>query len=280
MLHRICFPGVDSRRATRIALMESPPLLLDLLLRQTAPDIKNLLLRHTLETSVPRKKKAELAQMLLNYVLEEPETRYRKVLADFSKKALHSILPVRAAKKADAIEAIIRVDRLAKKRPARHDPSAAMQLVLAEPPQAQAMVLMQDVEAHKKRAKKTWVRMARRKLKSQQMIAALKKLISLPDAARMTMEDLRVKVCEMIGVDFHAASKPNMFEFFQKHARRLWHKKADLRRKKPASKRRAKALVFVNDADAVKAWSETRLMWAEDHWPLKFAMLDAYKGCS
>ena len=53
----------------------------------------------------------------------------------------------------------------------------------------------------------------------------------------------------------------------------------DLRRK-PASKRRAKALVFVNDADAVKAWSETRLMWAEDHWPLKFAMLDAYKGCS
>ena len=98
--------------------MESQPLLLDLISQQTAISIKHLLMRHTLATSVPKKKKAELVQLLLKYVLEDPERRYRKVLADFSKKAFDSVLPVRSAKKADAIDAIIRVDRLAFSRPA------------------------------------------------------------------------------------------------------------------------------------------------------------------
>ena len=98
----------------------------------------------------------------------------------------------------------------------------------------------------------------------------------------MTVEDLRVKVCEMIGVDFHRTAKPNMWVFFQKHVQRLLHKKfptVDLHRK-PTRKRRAKALVFAPNPDAVKNWAETKSMWAEDHWPGKFAMLDAFRGDS
>ena len=67
--------------------MESPPsLLLELISRQTNAVIKGLLLRHTIAISAPNKKKAELAKMLLKHVLEDPETRYRQVLADFTKK--------------------------------------------------------------------------------------------------------------------------------------------------------------------------------------------------
>ena len=58
-------------------------LLLQLISRQTNAVIKGMLLRHAWVTSAP-KKKAELVKMLLAHVLEDPETRYRKVLADFS----------------------------------------------------------------------------------------------------------------------------------------------------------------------------------------------------
>ena len=105
-------------------------------------------------TSAPKKKKAELAKMLLTHVLEDPETRYRTLLADFTKRAIDEVLPVRAASKADAVGVMMRVDRLTLPRPADRDPSIAMQLVL-------------EVGAQQKKMKRTWVRLARRKLKSQ-----------------------------------------------------------------------------------------------------------------
>ena len=63
-------------------------LLLDLISRQTNAVIKGLLMRHTLATSFHKKKKADLAKMLLTHVLEDPEARYRTVVADFTKKRL------------------------------------------------------------------------------------------------------------------------------------------------------------------------------------------------
>ena len=67
------------------------------------------------------------------------------------------MLPIRAARKADAIGVIIRLDRRTFARPADPDPSIAMQLVLAEPPST-AVVLMQEVETQKKRVAKAWAR--------------------------------------------------------------------------------------------------------------------------
>ena len=67
-------------------------------------------------------------------VLEDPETRYRNVLADFTKRAIDEVLPVRAARKADAVDVMMRVDRLTFSRPAGSDPSIGMlQLVPIEP---------------------------------------------------------------------------------------------------------------------------------------------------
>ena len=250
-------------------------LLLQLISRQTNAVIKGLLMRHTWATSAPRKKKAELAMMLVMHVREDPETRYRKVLADFTKRAIDEVLPVKAARKADAVDVMMRVDRLTFSRPADRDPSVAMmQLVPIEPLSHAALV--QGAGAQHKKMKKAWVRLARRKLKSQQMITALKKLISGPDADRMSINELRVEVGKMIGVAFDSTVKPNMYVFFHKHVQRLLRKKAD-QRNRPRRKRRSQQLVFVDDADAVKAWGETQAMWAEDQWPLKFAMLDAQR---
>ena len=255
-------------------LMEShSSLLLQLISRQTNAVIQGLLMRHTLATSAPKKKKADLAKMLLMHVLEDPdpETRYRKVLADFTKRAINEVLPVRAARKADAVEVMMRVDRLTFSRPADRDPSIAMMQLVPVEPLSEALV--QEVGAQQKKMKKTWVRLARRKLKSQQMITALKKLISGPDADRMSVNDLRLEVGKMIGVAFDTTVKPNMYVFFHKHLQRLLRKKVD-QRNRPRRKRRSQQLAFVNDADAVKAWGETQAMWAEDNWPWKFAMLD------
>ena len=255
-------------------------LLLQLISRQTNAVIKGLLLRHSWVTSAPKKKKAELAKMLLTHVLEDPETRYRTLLADFSKRAIDEVLPVRAARKADAVDVMMRVDRLTFPRPADRDPSIAMQLVLADrdPSIAMQLVPVLEVGAQQKKMKRTWVRLARRKLKSQQTITALKKLMSGPDADRMSVDDLRVEVSKMVGVDIDPIVKPNMYVFFHKHVQRLLRKKAD--QPKPRRKRRSQQLAFVDDADAVKAWGETQAMWAEDHWPWKFAMLDAQRGRS
>ena len=85
-----------------------------------------------------------------------------------------------------------------------------------------------------------------------------------------------MEVCKAIGVVFHAIVKTNMYVFFHKHVQRLLRKKADQRRR-PARKRRAKPLMFVADVDAVAAWGATQLMWAEDHWHGKFAMLDVHR---
>ena len=104
------------------------------------------------------------------------------------------------------------------------------------------------------------------------MITALKKLMSGPDADRMSIDDLRLEVCKLIGVDFNATVKQNMYVFFHKHVQRLLHKKAD-QRNRPRRKRRHQQLAFADDADAVKAWGETQAMWAEDQWAGKFAML-------
>ena len=75
---------------------------------------------------------------------------------------------------------------------------------------------------------------------------------------------------------FDITFKPNMYVFFHKHVQRLLRRKAD-QRNRPRRKRRSQQLVFVDDADAVKAWGETQAMWAEDHWPGKFAMLDVQR---
>lgn len=243
-------------------------MLLDLISRQTNAAIKGLLTRHTLATSFHKKKKAELANMLLTHVLEDPEARYRTVVADFTKKAIDEVLPVRAARKADAVDVMMRVDRLTFPKPAGRDPSIMMmQLVPVEP--LSDMALVQGVGAQQKKMKKTWVRLARRKLKSQQMIAALKSLMSSPDAERMTIDELRLDVCKMIGMHFDLTFKPNMYVFFHKHVQRLL-----LKKRPPKRKRRPKQLVYdLADVDAVKAWGETQAMWAEDQWPGKFAML-------
>ena len=261
--------------------MASPQsLLLELISSQTNAVIKTMVMRHTSATSVSNKKKAELSQLLLMHVLEDPEIRYPRVLADFTKRALDAVLPCKATRKADALDMIISFDRRTFPKPADRDPSIAMQLVLVEP-LITDVVLMLEVKAVKKRMKKTWARLARRRLKSQQMITALKQLISRPGADRMTVEQLRVEVCNKIGLVFDATVGTNMFVFFHKHVQRLLRKQADMRRK-PARKckRRANPLMFVADADAVKAWGETKMMWAEDHWRLKFSMLDANKGHS
>ena len=250
-------------------------LLLQLMSRQTNAVIKGLLMRHTLATSAPRKKKAELAKMLLMHVLEDPETRYRKVLADFTKRAIDEVLPVRAARKADAVDVMMRVDRMAFSRPADRDPSIAMMQLVPIEPQSHA-ALVQEVGAQQKKMKKTWGRLARRKLKSQKMITSLKKLLSSPHADRMSVDDLRADVGLMIGVAIDATVKPNMYVFFHKHLQRLLHKGVD-QRNRPRRKRRSQQLVFVDDVDAVKAWGETQAMWVEDHWPGKFAMLDAQR---
>ena len=194
------------------------------------------------------------------------------MLADFTKRTLEAVLPVKATRKADAVDVIIRVDRRTFPRPADRDPSIAMQLVPVEP-LITDVVLMQDIKAQRRRATKTWARLGRRKLKSQQMIAALKQLISSPGADDMTVDQLRLEVCKKIGVVFDATARTNMFAFFHKHLQRLLRKQVDLHRK-PARKRRANPLKFVADADAIKAWGETKMMWAEDHWRLKFSMLD------
>ena len=130
--------------------MESrPSLLLQLISRQTNATIRCLVLRHTLATSTSKKKKAELSDMLLTYVLEDPETRYRRVLTDFTKRAIDEILPVRAARKVDAVEVMLRVDRPTFSRPADRDPSnALMQLVPVEP--LNHAVLVQDVGTQQK----------------------------------------------------------------------------------------------------------------------------------
>ena len=251
-------------------------MLLQVISRQTNAVIKGLLLRHAWVTSAP-KKKADLAKMLLTHVLEDPETRYRTLLADFTKRAIDEVLPVRAARKADAMDVMMRVDRLTFPRPADRDPSIAMQLVLVDRDPSIAMQLVLDVGAQQKKMKRTWVRMARRKLKSQQTITALKKLMSGPDADRMSVDDLCVEVSKVVGVDINPYT-PNMYVFFHKHVQRLLRKKAD--QSKPRRKRRSQRLAFVDDAVAVKAWGETQAMWAEDHWPWKFAMLDAQRGRS
>ena len=257
-------------------LMASPQsLLLELISSQTNEVIKTLLMRHTSATSVSNKKKAEMSQLLLMHVLEDPEIRYPRVLADFTKRALDAVLPVKATRKADALDMIIRLDRRTFPKPADRDPSIAMQLVLVEP-LITDVVLMLEVKAVKKRMKKKWARLARRRLKSQQMITALKQLISRPGADRMTVEQLRVEVCNEIGVVFDATRGTNMYVFFHKHVHRLLRKQGMHR--KPARKRRANPLTFVADADAVKAWGETKMMWAEDHWRLKFSMLDTNKN--
>ena len=122
-----------------------------------------------------------------------PETKHRKVLDDFTKRAIDEVLPVRAARKSAAVDVMMRVDRLAFSRPVDRDPSIAMmQLVPIEPLSHAALV--QGVGAHQKKMKKTWVRLARRKLKSQKMITAMKKLMSGPGADRMTVDYLRVDV--------------------------------------------------------------------------------------
>ena len=127
-------------------------LLLELISRQTTPVIKGLLMRHTLATSFHKKKKAELANMLLMYVLEDPEARYRKVVADFTKKAIDEVLPVRAARKADAVDVMMRVDRLTFPRPAVRDPSnMMMQLVPIEP---LSDMLVQGVGAQQKKRRR------------------------------------------------------------------------------------------------------------------------------
>ena len=185
-------------------------LLLQLISRQTNAVIKGLLLRHAWVTSTPKKKKAELAKMLLMHVLEDPETRYRNVLADFTKRAIDEVLPVRAARKADAVDVMMRVDRLTFPRPADRDPSIAMQLVLVDRDPSIAMQLVLDTGAQQKKMKRAWVKLARRKLKSQQTITALKKLMSGPDADRMSVNDLRVEVSKMVGVDIGPTVKPNM----------------------------------------------------------------------
>ena len=163
---------------------------------------------------------------------------------------------------------MMRVDRLTFPKPAGRDPSIMMmQLVPVEP--LNDMALVQGVGAQQKKMKKTWVRLARRKLKSQQMIAALKSLMSSPDAERMTIDELRLDVCKMIGMHFGLTFKPNMYVFFHKHVQRLL-----LKKRPPKRKRRPKQLVYdLADVDAVKAWGETQAMWAEDQWPGKFAML-------
>ena len=210
-----------------------------------------------------------MSDMLLTYVLEDPETRYRRVLADFTKRTIDEILPVRAARKVDEVEVMLRVDRPTFSRPADRDPSdALMQLVPVEP--LNHAVLVQDVGTQQKKLKKQWVRLARRKLKSQQIITALKKLMSGPDADRMSVDDLCVEVSKVVGVDINPYT-PNMYVFFHKHVQRLLRKKAD--QPKPRRKRRSQRLVFADDADAVKAWGETQAMWAEDQWAGKFAML-------
>ena len=178
-------------------------------------------------------------------------------------------MPVSAARKADAVEVMMRVDRLTFSRPADRDPSIAMMQLVPVEPLSEALV--QEVGAQQKKMKKTWVRLARRKLKSQQMITTLK-LISGPDADRMSVNDLRVEVSRVVGVDINPYT-PNMYVFFHKHLQRLLRKKVD-QRNRPRRKRRSQQLAFVNDADAVKAWGETQAMWAEDNWPWKFAMLD------
>ena len=139
-----------------------------------------------------------MAKMLLMHVLEDPETRYRKVLADFTKRAIDEVLPVRAASKSDAVDVMMRVDRMAFSRPADRDPSIAMMQLVPIEPQSHA-ALVQEVGAQRKQMKKNWVRLARRKVTSQQMITALKRLMSGPDADRMTIDDLRLEVCKMIG---------------------------------------------------------------------------------
>ena len=232
-------------------------------------------MRHTLATSVRNKTKVGLAQMLLLYVLEEPETSYRRLLTDFTKKEMDAVLPSRTARRADAVDGIIFLDRRTFSRPVDRDPPISMQLVHVEPLNTN-LVLMQDVAGQRKHIKKTWARLARRKLRSQKMITVLKSLISSADADRMTIYDLRVEVCKRIGMEFHATVKPNMLVFFHKQVQRLLHKKAQQHRR-PVRKRQ-RPLVFVADVDAVKAWGETQRMWAEDHWHLKFAMLDASCG--
>ena len=187
-------------------------------------------------------------------------------------------MPVRATRKVDAVDVIMRVDRLTFSKPADRNPSIAMMQLVPVEPMSNA-VLVQEVGAQHKKMKKTWVRLARRKLKSQQMIIALKKCMSSPDADRMSIDDIRTEVCKMIGVVFDVIVKPNMYVFFHKHVQRLLRKRAD-RRKRPTHKRRAQQLMFVDDVDAVKAWGETQAMWAEDHWHLKFAMLAASSGKS
>ena len=252
--------------------MESPPcLLLELISRLTKAGIKSLMIRH-MATSVPNKKKAELAEMLLMHVLGDPNKRYPELLADFTKRAIDDVLHMRAARKADAVEVIMRLDRRSWPRPADRDSSVAMmQLVPVEPVSHSALV--QEADTQKRRMKKTWVRLARRKLKSQQMITELKRLIFSPDADRMSVDDLRAEVCKTIGVIFSATVKTNMYVFFHKHVQRLLRKKAD-QRCRPVRKRRVKPLMFLADADAVAAWGETQLMWAEDTWQGKFAMLE------
>ena len=188
-------------------------MLLELISSQTNAVIKNLLVKHTEAISIPNKKKAELSQMLLMHVLEDPETRYPNVLADFTKRALDMVLPVKATRKADAVDVIIRVDRRTFPRPAGRDPSLAMQLVPVEP-LITDVVLMPDVKAQKKRMKKTWTKLWRRKLMSHKMIIALKQLMSSPGADHMTIEQLRVEVCRKIGVVFDATRGKNMLAFF------------------------------------------------------------------
>ena len=51
-------------------------MLFELISRQPKAGTKALLMRHTLATTVPNKRKAELAKLLMTYVLEDPEARY------------------------------------------------------------------------------------------------------------------------------------------------------------------------------------------------------------
>ena len=110
-------------------------------------------MRHTLATSVRNKTKVGLAQMLLLYVLEEPETSYRRLLTDFTKKEMDAVLPSRTARRADAVDGIICLDRRTFSRPVDRDPPMSMQLVHVEPRNTN-LVLMQDVAGQRKHIKK------------------------------------------------------------------------------------------------------------------------------
>ena len=205
--------------------------------------------------------------MLLKYVQEDLGTRYPPLLAAFTKRALNDVLPIRAARKADAIDVIVRLDRLALAKAA----DRSMQIVLAEttdPARAQ-VVQMQDAVRQQKGQRRKWTKLARRKLKSQQMIRLLKRLIASPEANRMTVDKLRAEVGKLMDVDIDATTRPNLLAFFHKHLQRLLAKT----QKKPARKRRRQLIFNLADGDAMLAWGESQSMWAEDEWPLKFALM-------